>query len=1041
MLTDPPTAPAACPVCAAPLPPGAPLGHCPRCLVRVSLEPPDNDTPNDEPWLILGDHELREEIARGGMGIVYRAGQRRLGREVAVKVLRGSEFASAEAQQRFRSEAAAAARLNHPGIVGIHDFGEQDGVLWFSMDLLPGKNLADQVREHPLPAREAAECARLVAEAVQHAHDQGVLHRDLKPSNILLTADGRPRVTDFGIARRIATDTAGEAAELTRTGQMLGSPGYAAPEQALAGTADVRTDVYGLGALLYHLLTGRPPFQGPTLDSILLQLREGDPIPPGRLNPTVPRDLETICLKCLDRNPTRRYSTAQAMAEDLARFLAGAPIVARPRTWVENGAHWLRRHWLLATAALITVTSLLTSTVISRREASMAKASASEARRIVYLRDISRAQEELRQHSRRGVELLDAHIPPGDGATDLRGWEWHYLRSLAAAAEPIAGGEFDLGVSMAPDGRHFAQGGTKGGIKIWDTATRRIVRTLPAGTRRITSVQWLADSRRLVSGSYDADVRMHDALAGTLLLELPAVHRPLFEIWWSPDGNWFAHADWQGEVIVRSARGDIVRRIAVPPGETHLAWHPQRPLLALYGSELRALRVCEVAPTPSLQDWPTAHAVIALAWSPDGTRLALAEDDNSLRLVAAGTEMHAVWQRPMAAESLNAVQFTGDGSRLVLANGNGSLAFVRAGDGADLSTVIAHSPPGIASLSVADHFGVSLGKVGDLRLWEVPRAAADTAMLHVEGSVKSLAWSGDGRFLHVTAVQPPPSGSEEWRWRQPVWERATERWIDAYAGSRTNLGEWSQDGRLLARVVEEGGHRFVAIEEFPGGKTMHRFPVDSPVYSLNWNAAGTRVAASCPFGGADRHIVLCNLASGHTSILAACAHVTEAPEIGEPVEWSPDARTLLVCDRAWHYDVQTALPVAGWPDYESAGGQLAILSLAWHPRGGEIAVGRETGIVEVRSATDGHVLRQRALHGAKLRAVGWHPTERRLASASSDGMVKILDADTLDELLVFPNAQPDVRALAWSHDGRILASGAADGLILLRFSGAAPPAH
>lgn len=359
MPTDPPTAPAACLVCAEPLSPGAPIGHCPRCLVRMSVASPADAKTAGEPWLILGDHELREEIARGGMGIVYRARQLRLGREVAVKVLRGSEFASAEAQRRFRGEAAAAARLNHPGIVGIHDFGEQDGVLWFSMDLLPGRTLADAVREHPLLAREAADCVRQVAEAVQHAHDQGVLHRDLKPSNILLTANGEPRVTDFGIARRITPDTATAAVELTRTGQMLGSPGYAAPEQALAGTADVRTDVYGLGALLYHLVTGRPPFQGPTLDSILLQLREADPVAPRRLNPTIPRDLETICLHALQRDPERRYATAQAFGADLGRFLDHEPIRARPLGPLGRTARWCRRHPAIA-ALLVLVASLLT---------------------------------------------------------------------------------------------------------------------------------------------------------------------------------------------------------------------------------------------------------------------------------------------------------------------------------------------------------------------------------------------------------------------------------------------------------------------------------------------------------------------------------------------------------------------------------------------------------------------------------------------------------------------------------------------------------
>ena len=364
---------AVCPVCGEPPPPGSPAGHCPRCLIRVSLDGKAAlPSASDGPWLVLGDHDLLEEIGRGGMGIVYRARQRRLDREVAVKVLRGSEFASAEALRRFRGEAAAAARLQHPGIVAVHDFGEENGVLWFSMDLLPGPDLADKVRQHPLPATEAAELVRDVAEAVQHAHDQGVLHRDLKPSNILLTAAGQPRVTDFGLARRIATDTANAAAELTRTGQMLGSPGYAAPEQALAGTADVRTDVYGLGALLYHLVTGRPPFQGPTLDSILLQLRETDPVAPRHLNPTVPPDLETICLHALHKDPARRYATAGEMADDLSRYLAAQPVRARPLGRLGRASRWGRRHpaiTLLLALVVLLISSLVTgSLVFARRQ-------------------------------------------------------------------------------------------------------------------------------------------------------------------------------------------------------------------------------------------------------------------------------------------------------------------------------------------------------------------------------------------------------------------------------------------------------------------------------------------------------------------------------------------------------------------------------------------------------------------------------------------------------------------------------------------------
>ena len=196
---------------------------------------------------------------------------------------------------------------------------------------------------------------------------------------------------------------------------------------------------------------------------------------------------------------------------------------------------------------------------------------------------------------------------------------------------------------------------------------------------------------------------------------------------------------------------------------------------------------------------------------------------------------------------------------------------------------------------------------------------------------------------------------------------------------------------------------------------------------------GSIAVVSCP-DGAERHTVICDLASGRTTTLPACTILLDAPEVSAAAEWSPDARTLLICDRGWHYDAATARPVAAWPDYDHGGGMLAILAIAWQPRSGEIAMGRETGDLEIRSAADGRILRQRSLHWAKLRAIAWHPAERRLASASSDVMVKVLVADTLEELLVFPGSQRDVRALAWSPDGRTLASGAADGTILLRDS-------
>ncbi|RYD19470.1 MAG: hypothetical protein EOP88_18835, partial [Verrucomicrobiaceae bacterium] len=282
-----------------------------------------------------------------------------LDRIVAVKLLLGAKFAGDEERERFHREARTAARLRHPGIVGIFDIGEDDDVPWFSMEFVGGKNLEQLVRGQPMSAKDAARCVRKIAAALQHAHGHDVLHRDLKPSNILIDAGGEPQIGDFGIA----SISAGQP-DLTRTGQTLGSPGYAAPELVLAGKADKRTDVYGLGAVLYHLLGGRPPFTGPTPDAVLVQLRESDPLPPRKLNPDVPRDLETICLKCLEKKPEGRYETAGEVADDLARFLENKPIHARPPDVVERTWRWAVRHPGMA-ALIGTIVLLVSGFVVS----------------------------------------------------------------------------------------------------------------------------------------------------------------------------------------------------------------------------------------------------------------------------------------------------------------------------------------------------------------------------------------------------------------------------------------------------------------------------------------------------------------------------------------------------------------------------------------------------------------------------------------------------------------------------------------------------
>jgi tetratricopeptide (TPR) repeat protein/tRNA A-37 threonylcarbamoyl transferase component Bud32 len=314
--------------------------------------------PSEPAGRSLGDYELLGEIGRGGMGVVYRARQKSLNRLVAVKRLRGGR--PAEETQRFRNEALTAAELDHPQIVPVYEVGEHDGQLYFSMKLFEGGSLAEHLDRYVADPRAAARLVAEVARAVHHADQRGVLHRDLKPSNTLLDAEGRPHVTDFGLAKRVTTEDS-----LTLSGQLVGTPSYMAPEQAGSKRETLTTaaDVYGLGAILYALLVGRPPFRGETVLDTLQQVREKDPQRPRSLNPRVPRDLETICLKCLRKEPAQRYGSAEALADDLEHFLNGEPIQARPMRWLARLARWCRRHKALALVGSLLAVALGAGTI------------------------------------------------------------------------------------------------------------------------------------------------------------------------------------------------------------------------------------------------------------------------------------------------------------------------------------------------------------------------------------------------------------------------------------------------------------------------------------------------------------------------------------------------------------------------------------------------------------------------------------------------------------------------------------------------------
>jgi tRNA A-37 threonylcarbamoyl transferase component Bud32 len=438
----------------------------------------------------FGGYELLAEIARGGMGVVFKARQTSLGRVVALKMILAGQLASAADIARFHSEAEAAANLDHPGIVPIYEVGAHEGKPFFSMKLIEGMSLAKRL-EGPRTREGQRENVRLlasVARAVHHAHQRGILHRDLKPGNILLDQAGQPLVTDFGLAKKVQSDSG-----MTQTGAIVGTPSYMAPEQAAAKKGlTVAVDVYSLGAILYEMLTGKPPFAAATPLDTLMQVLDQEPVRPRSLDPQIDRDLETIALKCLEKDPHRRYASAEALAEELDRWLQGEPITARPATRRERLRKWVRRR--PAQAALLLM-SLIAVVGISWNWY-QARTALRDAEDSLYVNRVSLAQKEI-QAGNEGTArtLLDVCPSP------KRGWEWHYLTRLIHQEERtyFPSSQVLPDLAVFPEGRRVLVQGAARPPCIIDLDTGTVVREYPeAGWAHALALR--ADGKQAVFG-------------------------------------------------------------------------------------------------------------------------------------------------------------------------------------------------------------------------------------------------------------------------------------------------------------------------------------------------------------------------------------------------------------------------------------------------------------------------------------------------------------------------------------------------------------
>jgi eukaryotic-like serine/threonine-protein kinase len=704
-------------------------------------------------------YTLLAELGRGGMSVVYRARQSRPERVVALKVLLGGNHASTERRLRFLAEADAIARLQHPGIVQVYEVGEHEGLPFLVLEYMAGGNLSQRLTGQPLPARQAAELVETLALAVEHAHIHGVIHRDLKPANILVsgrvvtggvvmeekdgpsgpTHDSRLathqlKISDFGLAKQ-------ERPELTATGDVLGTPSYMAPEQARGAGARVgpAADIYALGAMLYEFLTGRPPFVGVSVLETLDQVRSREPVPPGRLNAGTPRNLETICLKCLEKEPARRYTSAGALAEDLRRFLADRPILARRSPLTERMWRWCRRNpWLAGLAAsvlgllvVVAIVSLIAAFRLERErnavvranneatknlweaylgQARAGRASGRPGQRVGSLRAVKNAleltpQEALSEENRLRLRneaiacLARCDFWPGRicGGIDARMAVYrldpaaeHYayvekvgaicIRRLTDDREirriPTEAHDV-LGLRFSPDGRFLAAGLAPADLlQIWDTANGQRLFPKPLAANTLA---FSPDSRRFVCGSAEGTVILHELPSGKQVSRLQA-GGSIYHLAINRDGRQLAVCAAGRPAAVQVweiESASVAKELQFGSSVRSLAFHPDGRNLAVGLGEGRA-EIWDVA-TRQLRAAMAGHHqdVVELAFHPTGELLATRSDDNHTRLWHAGTGRLLVdWPSPVRS-----LGFSQDGRVLgtFLEGGRVRLAEVTAG--------------------------------------------------------------------------------------------------------------------------------------------------------------------------------------------------------------------------------------------------------------------------------------------------------------------------------------------------------------------------
>ncbi len=981
------------------------------------------------------------ELGRGGMGVVYKARQVNLNRICALKMILAGAHAGPEATARFLSEAETVARLEHPAIVQIHHLGEHDGRPYLELEYVDGGSLDDRSDGTPLPADEAAELVEALARAIHFSHGLGVVHRDLKPSNILLTRDGRAKIADFGLAKMLDTDS-----RITGSDLILGTPSYMAPEQASgdAKRASPSADIYALGAILYALLTGRPPFRAATIPETLRQVREEAPVPPCRLQPSLPRDSETIALKCLQKRPADRYATAEALAEDLRRFRAREPILARPIPAWERGLKWARRRpWAagMAAALLACVLGLLGLGVYSYRRISrsleaerLANTKAQEARataeaetyralvndvaalrlgrrsgwRDEALRDLKRTAS--MDVPRRDVVALRTDAVQCLGEIDVR-----------EVARFVGHGGGVRSLDFSPDGQTLAVADYDGHLRLWDVPRARHLRViddpgvnhpLQYSEEAPLPVVRFRPGGGLAFGTWGRRVAWLDTPESTAIETKATAEAQPCGLAFDAQGRSMAVGWSDGRITVHDAESGAIGRVILTTASgpfNPVALSPDGGWVAGLGTDREVWLYRVGFSEGSARLGKHADAIRSFAFRPDGRTLASASSDNTVKLWDVERREEYATLRGHTAR-LNAVAFHPDGDIVASASDDETVRLWDARTG----VVILVLRPGIGSvLSVAfspdgsrlayGHDTVGVSEISGLRerrslpghTYEVP----DVAFHQVE------PWLVSGSANHEIHLWDARSGRLLRRW---LCDLGRQRTFECLAlspvGRLLAVGSGSYDGIL----APDFSVRLWGLDDGPPGLPLAGH--EAPVTALAFDPDGARLAS----GARDGAVIVWDARSRQV--------VWRVQADNTPV------RSVLFLDRGARllvgsrgglvavYDLKSTAPIRS-RHLEGGVSQLAVA-----PGDGFAVVGGARGDLLTLDLRSLNTAREQAkAHDGEVRGVALSRDGSLLATGGDDRRVVVRDPRTLEERFSFPPLDGTVYRLAFSPDGGRLA--------------------